>query len=351
MREDYLVKKRFKEIDLADPFFDSLKADYKEFEDWFKRKKESEAYLFYENGHVEGFLYIKCENGPINDIEPALNCSSAVKIGTFKIKPHGTRLGERFIKKALDYAIVNRMEYCYVTIFEKSETVGLINLMKKYGFYEYGRKVSQNGTELVLVKSLVYFSGDILNDYPLIKISDRRKYMLAIYPQYHSVMFPDSILNNESIDILEDVSYTNSIHKIYVTTMPVNKSSRGDIVVMYRTRTPGKSAEYSSVATSICVVEEVKHQSEFKNFESFYEYASTYSIFDKEDLRGWYIKGGCYTIKMTYNAALSKKLIRKKLIEEIGFERGPRWSFISLTDDQFRKILGEGGVSESIIID
>lgn len=348
---DYLVKKRFGDISLDDPFFDSLKADYQEFEDWFNRKSDSEAYLFYEDELVEGFLYFKMEDGPVEDIEPLIDCSSALKIGTFKINPHGTRLGERFIKKALDYAIVNQAEYCYVTIFDKEATSGLIKLMRKYGFYDHGKKDTPNGTELVLVKTLVKTQDDILRDYPLIKTSTTDKYLLAIYPEYHSVMFPDSILNNENVDILEDVSFTNSIHKIYVTTMPVNRTSRGDIVVMYRTATPGQAAEYTSVATSICVVEEVRHQDEFKDFESFYSYASTYSVFDKNNLRHWYNKGRCYTIKMTYNAALSKRLIRQKLINEIGLEREQRWSFFGLTDNQFKQILKEGGVSEGIIID
>ncbi|MEK3920607.1 N-acetyltransferase [Paenibacillus sp. FSL K6-2393] len=350
---DYLVKQRFGDINLADPFFDSLKADYQEFEDWFNRKSDSEAYLHYNDGLVDGFLYYKCEEGPVEDIQPALDCASALKIGTFKIIPHGTRLGERFIKKALDYAIVNNVESCYVTIFDKEETAALIYLLKKYGFYVHGTKATQNGNELVLVKSLTEIQNDILKDYPLINTTDRDKYLLAIYPQYHSIMFPDSILNNESVDILEDVTYTNGIHKIYVTTMPVNRTSPGDILVMYRTKTPNQSAEYTSVATSICIVEEVKSQSEFKDFEAFYKYASTYSVFDKNDLRDWYNKGGCYTIKMTYNAALSKRLIRRKLIEGIGIDRQRklRWSFFSLSDDQFSQILKEGGVSESIIID
>ncbi|MFE4710849.1 N-acetyltransferase [Paenibacillus sp. NPDC056722] len=352
-QDDYLTKRKFENIDINDPFFDSLKRDYSEFEDWFNRKRNAEAYLYYEGNQVEGFLYIKMEDGPVADISPNLECERALKIGTFKINPHGTKLGERFIKKALDFAIVNNAEFCYVTIFNKQQTLPLIVLMKRYGFYEYGTKDTPNGIELVLVKDLKVLTNDILIDYPLIKKQDTNKYLLAIYPQYHSIMFPDSILNTEDVDILEDISFTNSIHKIYVTTMPVNKTSRGDVLIMYRTATPGKKAEYTSVATSVCVVEEVRSQSEFEDFESFYSYASTYSVFDKDDLRYWYNKGGCYSIKMTYNAALSRRLIRKKLIEEIGIDRQRklRWSFFRLTDDQFNQILEEGGVSESIIID
>lgn len=61
---------------------------------------------------------------------------------------------------------------------------------------------------------------------------------------------------------------------------------QGDILVLYRAgeRENGKSAEYSSVASSICVVQDVKTQNEFKDFEQFYNYASKYSVFDKENL-------------------------------------------------------------------
>jgi hypothetical protein len=346
---NYLEKVKFKEINLDDSFFNSLKSDYLGFEEWFNRKGEEEAFIKYKDKLVEGSLYLKLENGPIDDITPIINCNKVLKIGTFKINPHGTRLGERFIKKALDFAVVNNVEMCYVTIFERHE--GLINLFAKYGFVQSGRKHSLGGSELVFIKELKEVKNDILLDYPLINTKNKQKFLLAIYPQYHSVMFPDSILKNENVNILEDVTITNSIHKTYVTRMSVNRANPGDIFVIYRTKTEGQSAEYSSVATSVCVVEEVKSQYEFKNFEEFFKYATTYSIFDYDDLKKWYDVGKCYAIKMTYNAALSKRLIRKKLIEDIGLDRQARWSFIKISDNQFYRILEEGGVSESLIID
>jgi hypothetical protein len=343
----YIKHVQFNDIDIKDSFFDSLKSDYPGFENWFARKNDEDAYVFYEDNSVNGFLYLKQEVGPILDVDPSIPFHNVIKIGTFKINPHGTRLGERFIKKALDYAVVLNAECCYVTIFEKHDA--LIQLFYKYGFERYAVKNGPSENELVLVRDLTKLRGNILHDFPLLN-TNKNKYLLAIYPQYHSAMFPDSILNNESVDILKDVTHTNSIHKIYVTSMPVYRANPGDILIMYRTRTDGQSAEYTSVATSVCVVEEVRSQTEFADFEDFYSYATTYSIFDKSDLRYWYDRGNCYTIKMTYNAALSKRLIRKKLIEDIGLDRGARWSFIKLTDQQFFSILEEGGVSESIII-
>lgn len=135
------------------------------------------------------------------------------------------------------------------------------------------------------------------------------------------MLFPDSILTTENKNIITDVSYTNSIHKIYVCSMEqVENLEYGDIVVVYRTAEDGKRAEYSAVATSVCVVEDVKMQNEFGSFDDFYKYASKYSAFDKYDLHYWYNRGSCKAIKMTYNAALRKRIVRHDLIQKIGIE-------------------------------
>ena len=46
------------------------------------------------------------------------------------------------------------------------------------------------------------------------------RYVLSINPEYHTKLFPDSILTNElKYDLIQDVSETNSIYKIYVCWM------------------------------------------------------------------------------------------------------------------------------------
>lgn len=346
---NYLQLKKFCEINLNDPFFDSLKADYTEFPKWFISKSDNFAYILEDSKGLLGFLYIKTEIGSITDMSPHLNVNKALKIGTFKIDPHQTRLGERFIKKSLDHAIIENVDACYVTVFSKH--AALLNLFKKYGFKEYGSKTSLNGTEIVLVKFFNNFESNLLLDYPMISSINSKKYLLAIYPEYHSKMFPDSLLNNETYDILEDVSFTNSIHKIYVCGMPVGKLNRGDIVIIYRTGDKVSPAEYRAVATSICVIEEVKDKNDFNNFEEFFTYSNAYSIFDRQKLEQRYNRKRCYAIKMTYNAALRKRLTRHILADEIGISRAPRWSFLSLNDLQFERILEKGDVNEGIIID
>ncbi len=341
--------KQFSEINLSDKFFDYLKEDYKEFESWVIKKKDRKAYVLYDKGYLQGFLYLKMEFEEVIDVEPVITADRILKVGTFKINAHGTKLGERFIKKLLDYAVINIASICYVTVFEKHEL--LIKLLKEYGFKCYGNKTSQNGIELVLVKDMKKTICDLYKDFPLIR-RNTSKYLLAVYPQYHTQLFPDSILKTESVSLLEDVSHTNSIHKAYVARMEgISKLNKGDLLVIYRTKDYGKSAEYSSVATSICTVESVRHQSVFKDFNEFYEYTSKYSVFDKGNLNMWYNKGGCYVIKMLYNTALTKRLIRQRLADECGLNRDEYWGILELSNDSFNKIVELGGVNESIIVD
>ncbi|MDP0971239.1 N-acetyltransferase, partial [Klebsiella pneumoniae] len=89
------------------------------------------------------------------------------------------------------------------------------------------------GKEYVYARSLRDVYGDILLDYPRILTAKVNKYLLAIYPDYHTRLFPDSKLINESPDIVKDISHANSIHKIYICGMPtVTRMNRGDIIVI-----------------------------------------------------------------------------------------------------------------------
>ena len=340
-----IVHKTFAEIDLQDTFFQSLRNDYPDFDNWFKRKSNQDAFVQYENNKIIGFLYLKVEEKLVDDVVPNIFANKILKVGTFKINAHGTKMGEQFIKIIMDYAVNENVDVCYVTIYEKHNS--LIELVQQFGFEYYGTKGNGIYKENVYLKQMKRITGNINRDFPLVNISTAKKYLLSIYPKYHSVMFPDSILTTENKNIITDISYTNSIHKIYVCTMDqVENLKYGDIVVLYRTAEYGRSAEYSAVATSICVVEDVKKQNEFSSFDDFYEYASKYSVFDKADLQYWYNKGGCKAIKMTYNGAFKKRIVRHDLIEEIGLERNQYWGFFELTNEQFKIIAKKGEVDK-----
>jgi hypothetical protein len=349
MMDNNILAKPFHQIDLSDPFFDSLKASYGEFEDWFRRKSNEIAYVMEDQGRLVAFLYLKIEEEAVTDIEPILPPARRVKIGTFKINAHGTKLGERFIKRVFDHAIRNGASEVYVTVFR--EHTPLINLFARYGFTEVATKSTNNGVELVMLKRFSSMTGDIRLDYPIIDARTAKKYVLAIYPQYHTNLFPDSILNNESFDVLSDVSHTNSIHKVYICFMDLSALQCGDVVVIYRTKDDKGPAEHRSVATSVCVVEEIRDRDSFSSAMEYIEYCEPHSVFKRTELLEWYqTKKRLYVLKLTYNAALSKRLTRGILIEEVGLSRNIYWGFFELSDTQFQSIMERGGVDESVII-
>lgn len=346
-----LERKEFKNIDLDDPFFNSLKAEYAEFPNWFARKAEDAAYVSQtEKRKINGFLYLKVEEGILSDLTPPLPAGRRLKVGTMKIDAHNTRLGERFVKKIFDHAISDNISEIYITVFARHTS--LIALFERYGFLESGTKVTPNGTELVLVRVLRCPYSDVVSSYPLVNLRENHAYLLSLYPRWHTRLLPDSILKTEDADIVQDVSHTNSIHKVYLTAMEgVNSLRRGDVLLIYRTSDQQGPAHFRSVATSICVMEEYKPIQSFASREEFLSYCKPYSVFTPAELAGfWASRKYPHVIRFTYNIALRKRVTRGTMIEEIGLDADAYWGFLPLRHEQLIAICRKGLIDESLII-
>ena len=342
---------KFSTVDLSDVFFDSLKSDYPGFEEWFKRKSDAgeEAYVQRDEfDQVQAFLYLKIEEGAVEDVTPILPPKRRLKIGTFKVNGHNTRVGERFFKKAFDFAVNNSVEEIYVTIFNRIMQKPLIQKIKNFGFQECGKK----GEELVFVKSLQMDWVDTEKDYPLIHRARRNKYVLSVRPKFHSRLFPDSSVKGERYDMMADVSHTNSIHKIYISFMPGTRYLKnGDVLLIYRTTDEEGRAWFRSVVTSVCVVEEVKNRSDFNNVDEYLKYVKGYSVFTEAELRRYFANPQFVVIKMTYNLALSKRINMGALVKDVHIPYDVYWGFFSMTDQQFNDIIRLGECNENYFID
>lgn len=353
-----LQLKKFSEINLLDTFFDSLRASYPEFDTWFRKKsyEGAVAYIYYINGVLADFLYLKVENEELSDVEPILSKKKRLKVGTFKVdneSRHTTR-GERFMKKIMDKAIAEEVEEIYVTMFPTEELQKLIAMFEKFGFFHIADKNHADGrSEYVLVKDMRKQVNDLFLDYPFVKKTGSDKYVLSINPEYHTKLFPDSILNNEQkYDLIQDVSETNSINKIYICWIKgVRDLKKGDKLVIYRTNDNKGPACYHSVCTSVCTVYEVKTFSDFFDENDFVKYTNRYSVFSEHELRGWYkFKNNFTIIKMVYNIAFATRVINKVMQEQVGLKPN-YWGFFKLTDAQFDKLLELGEIDERYIVD
>jgi len=343
---------KFSDLSLADPFFDSLKSGYNGFPQWFASKANEPVYAVIDDqtDELSGMIYLKQENGPVTDVEPPLADRAWLKVGTLKIEGKGTRLGERVIKKIFDTAINTGADGIYVTVFELHQT--LINLFKRYGFVEQASKTTGDGIEKVLVRSLTELTGDRLKDYPFVRREGRKAWLLAIYPAYHTRLLPDSILKNEPAELVQDVSHTNTIHKVYIGKLALGRMTPGDIVIFYRTSDKKGPAYFRSVVSSICVVEEVKAKKDFSNVDAFLAYTMPRSVFTEEELRNqWSASKRLYVAKMTYNAAFQKRTTRGQLLDSGVISEQPRWDFRELNKGQVDQILGMGEVNARLIVD
>ncbi|MBD8937787.1 N-acetyltransferase [Leyella stercorea] len=353
-----LQVKRFSDIDLQDAFFGSLRESYPEFDEWYKKKSDAgaTAYCYYVNDELKDFLYMKIEEERLTDVTPVLPAKKRLKVGTFKVdndSRHTTR-GERFMKKIMENAVAENVEEIYVTMFPTDELMKLIAMFEKFGFSHVANKNHADGrSEYVLVKDMRNHVDDMIHDYPFVKKAGSGKYVLSINPEYHTKLFPDSILNNEQeYDLIQDVSETNSIYKIYICWMRgVKDLKKGDKLVIYRTSDNQAPAAYRSVCTSVCTACEVKTYKDFADEDAFVKYTNRYSVFNERELRGWYKQKNYFTIiKMVYNIAFTKKVINKVMKEQVGL--CPHyWGFFKLTDAQFDKILELGEIDERYIVD
>ena len=162
--------------------------------------------------------------------------------------------------------------------------------------------------------------------------------ILPIFPQYHTSLFPDSILNNE-VDLIANVSHRYALQKVYVSWAPEQNIYPGDVIVFYRTGET-QPKKYSSVITTIGIIDRVI--SSFKNEEDFLQHCQNRSVFSQEELKSFWNnhRYNLKVIKFVYAKSLTKRLTLDYLHKQgiVDPPSGPR-PFTRLTNDQFDMIL------------
>lgn len=347
-------KEYFGNIELKSDFFESFRVDYQGFDKWFNSKSDETAYVCAsDDNEILAFLYIKVEGTDENyaDITPAFSKKKRLKIGTFKVVSNGYKLGERFLKIIFDNALLNDVDDIYVTLFDKTEEQErLIGLLSDWGFVQYGIKHTPTGDELVYMRDFRSLpnKSEPKQTYPFID-ADRRYFIVPIYPQYHTELFPDSILNNESpTDFIESEPHRNAIQKVYVSRSIFKGLITGDIIVFYRT-----GGFYQSVVTTIGVVDSV--HSGITNLDEFVNLCRKRSVFDDEELKlhwDYNTRNRPFVVNFLYLYSFPRRPNMKELID-LGVitdsSSAPR-GFEQITRKQFEIILRASKTDESFII-
>lgn len=338
---DYQVlaikKTQFGEHNLSNPFFDSFREDYAGFDNWFKKKTNETAYTFSDELGLSAFLYLKDE-GKTHDysnINPIFKPAKRLKIGTFKVVQSGFRIGERFLKIIFDNAIKRNCDEIYVTIFEKrSELLKLKQMFFDWGFVEHG--INTDTGEKILVKKLNIYDDNKspMQNFPNID-KTRTKRFLPIYPEFHTSLFPDSILKTETEEEYDDKkAYQYALKKVYISWASTKGSKSGDILLIYRT-----GGSYKGVVSTLCIIDEIILP---RTKEELLHHCQNRSIFTTEQLEKFWKDNSSRIViyKLLYYKSLTNRLIINKLWEYNVIEapNGPR-PLDMLTEDAFNKIL------------
>lgn len=219
-------------------FFDSLRIDYPDFDNWFDKcaSENRRAYYLLVDGKLSAIL-IYDRQIPSKHLLKDIH-EDALKMCTFKVAEStlGFKIGELFLGKMFHYCIEAKLNYLYLTVFEKHER--LINLLKDYGFIQWH---NDRSSELFFIKKLSKPTNIISNErnsmssHPF--YSDEKifnKYIVPIQYKYSATLFKDSELRNPGLfdkDQIQEIQ-GNTIQKAYICNSRI-KVDQKDILLFY----------------------------------------------------------------------------------------------------------------------
>lgn len=149
--------KLLKEIDYNDTFFDSIRNDYYNFNNWFieKQKDNYKAYVTYsKENKLSSFLLLKIEEKEqYKDFVKPLNDSKKLKICTLKVNNINKSIGSSYLKIIDKIAIENNIKEIYTTVYPKY--INLIKFLEKNNYKYYTNKNTLDGNGKLL-KEHVY---------------------------------------------------------------------------------------------------------------------------------------------------------------------------------------------------
>lgn len=351
VQDDYIKPLSFSEVDLGEPFFDSLRSSYAGFDIWFNKKSlggECAYFAFDACGNLIAMLYLKEESGLEEGVTPRMDFPR-LKIGTFKVDfDHHTGIGKRLLAIALREFARSGLDFVYVTMHQNENTSSLAELLKKYGFSNWGFKEQ----ETVLFKTLPCSDDGAFSRYPFVSRSFGNCWMLSILPEYHKRLFGDVYLTSESGQPIPDERCLNSIEKIYLSgSQNAADMVVGDKVVIYRTSDGKGAAYYRSVVTSVCTVVKVVNIDSFRDETDFLNKVYGKTVFTLGELRRfWQTKSYPWLICLLFNFPLKRYPNRKELLD-CGFIDTGRLVCERISQDAMDGIMALGNADESFIVD
>lgn len=341
------IKEKAYNFDLQDDIFDSLKEEYTEFSSWWGKIANRDVFAYKsDEGKINALLIPKIETNEVIDCNPSLKFDRVLKICLFKVASHarGLKLGERLLKIAFDYAILNNIEDIYLTHFCQEKDY-LIYLIEKFGFYKYGENSRGEG---IFVKRITKNSEDYNLDisylnkqyYPSFCANTSiSKHIVPIQPTFHKKLFPDYVPTSQQMSIFRDTpSESNSIKKAYICNANTTKIKPNDILLFYRTH------DIMSI-TTLGIVESVHYKQKDPN--EIMKLIAKRTVFTFEDISAL-CSSDVLVILFNQNFHLKSDFSYSELCKN-QIISGPIQTITEIEDEDYKKIIA-GNIDERFII-
>jgi len=329
IKEEYLYN-----LDIKDPFFDSLREDYKNFNEWFGKKAQAQkkAFVFVnEDKRLGAFLLLKEEDEPI-DAKPLIPRKRRLKISTFKVINTGSRIGELFLKISISHAISMKVCEMYLTHYVKFNDP-LIQLILPFGFKEIAKK--EDG-ESVFMKELcpekdVHNIQKIRTDfYPCFYDGNKvNKFLIPIKPKYHEKLFNDYPSTRQTILTEHSGGFIiegNTILKAYICNSKTHQIKVNDIVLFYRTTD-------KKIITAIGTVDQIYY--DLNSSQEILNYISKRTVYTKSEIENF--KKPLMVLLFTWHFYLPNALTYNELKDK-GILRGSLQSIKQISHQEYLKI-------------
>ena len=242
-----------RDVSLSNHFFDTLRKDYEEFDQWYSRiaAEGRQAWIISSKNDIDALCIFKeeYEGEKINDVGDTLS-GRFLKLCTLKVADTGMKYGQRLLYSAFCYCVKNSLKSVYVQVRDGKYS-HLTKLLEDYGFEDRGRYKKDICYVKDMTPGAVFPSSRAPNlafdyfrvHYPYhLDDSNIRKFIVSLTPSEHDILFPDARnqllaipLPNRSI-----LGDANAIKKIIARNTYFTYIRRGDLLFFCRKPHRGK---------------------------------------------------------------------------------------------------------------
>ncbi len=138
-------------------------------------------------------------------------------------------------------------------------------------------------------------------------------YTIPIRPEYHTELFPDSILRTESPDdFIENEPHRNAISKVYVSHSLERNLISGDVIVFYRS-----GGIYKGVGTTVGIVETVVR--DILDANHLIQICKRRTVLSDEELQKYwnrFPRNRPFVINFLYAYSFKKRITLKELLDK-----------------------------------